>query len=87
MTNRKAGWALRMEYQDLLDKTKAMRSRIIKRAEELIKQYPDVKYGNMTVGEYQKFFSVTPMIALRIIELIEEHIASLHPHQQQKLFK
>ena len=87
MANRKSGKELRKEYQDLLDKTKAMQKRLVKRADEFIAKYPDVRYGNMTVGAYKKFFSITPMIALRIIELIEEHIASLHPHQQQKLFK
>jgi len=87
MANRKSGKDLRKEYQDLLDKTRAMQKRLVKRAGELVEQYPDVRYGNMTVGVYKKFFSMTPMIALRIIELVEEHIASLHPHQQQKLFK
>jgi hypothetical protein len=95
MSKRKSGKELRKEYQDLLDKTKAMQKRIVKRAEELIKEYPDVQYEKvrfknnepMTVGDYQRYYIITPKIGLRIIELVEAYIASLHPHQQQKLFK
>jgi len=83
---RKTGKELRKEYRDILDKTKAMQKRLIKRAEELVEQYPDVRYGEMTVGAYKKYFKITPSIALRIIELVEEHIVNKHPHQQGKLF-
>jgi hypothetical protein len=90
---RKSGKELRKDYQELLDKTKAMQKRFVKRAEELIKQYPDVPYGKsrwkddevMTIGDYKRYYVVTPSIALRIIELVEEHIANQHPHQQQNL--
>ena len=82
---RKSGKELRKDYQNLLDKTKAMQKRFYKRSDELIRQYPDVRYGDMTVGLYQTHYKMTPTIALRIIELVEEHIASLHPHQQQDL--
>ena len=92
---RKSGKDLRKEYQNLLDKTKAMQKRLIKRAEELIPQYPDVVYCNtpfkdadhMTVADYKHYYALTPMIALVIIEQIEQHIADQHPHQQQDLFK
>ena len=71
-----------------------MQKRLIKRAEELIPQYPDVVYIKnnfpdgkpLTVGQYKKSYRIDPMIALSIIELIEAHIARLHPHQQQDLF-
>ena len=91
---RKTGKQLRKEYRNLLDKTKAMQKRLIKRADELISQYPDVVYINnnfpdgkpLTVGEYKNGYRIDPMIALTIIETIEAHIASQHPHQQQNLF-
>ena len=94
MATRKTGKQLRKEYRDILDKTKAMQKRIVKRAKELIPQYPDVVYINnsfpdgkpVTVGEYKNGYRIDPMIALSIIEKIEAHIASLHPHQQQDLF-
>ena len=91
---RKTGKELRKEYRNLLDKTKAMQKRLIKRAEELIPQYPDVVYIKdsfpdgkpLTVGQYKKSYRIDPTIALSIIELIEQHIADQHPHQQQDLF-
>jgi len=94
MSSRKAGWALRKEYQDLLDKTKAMRKRIVKRAEELIKQHPDVLYCKkhpldndlISVSEYTRYFTLTPKAALSIIEAIEDWLADQHPHKQMKLY-
>lgn len=98
MANRKSGKELRKEYQGLLDKTKAMQKRLKKRAEDLIKQYPDVVYhedvfggvktgGVVTVSRYQQYYKITPMVALTIIEKIEQHIADQHPHQQTEMFK
>ena len=95
MANRKSGKDLRKDYRDLLDKTKAMQKRIVKRAEELIKQYPDVVYMkntfpngyDLTVSDYKKGYRIDPMIALSIIEKIEKHIADQHPHQQMNLYK
>lgn len=92
---RKTGKQLRKEYRDILDKTKAMQKRLIKRAEELIPQYPDVVYITntfpdgkpLTVGQYKKSYRIDPMIALSIIETIEAHIASQHLHQQGDLFE
>jgi len=92
MANRKSGKDLRKEYQDLLDKTKAMQKRLIKRADELVQQYPDVVYIKnnfptgkpLTVGQYQKGYRIAPQNALSIIEL---HIANQHPHQQLNLYK
>lgn len=93
MAKRKSGKDLRKEYQELLDKTKAMQKRFKKRADELIVQYPDVVYHKsqhnddeyLTVGDYKKFYQLTPAIALVIIEKIEEYIASQHPHQQSEI--
>ena len=95
MANRKTGKELRAEYREHLDKTKAMQRRFLKRADELIKRYPDVIYCKkvyhsdemITVSQYKRFYKITPQSALSIIEKIEEHIASLHPHQQLNMFK
>ena len=94
LATRKSGEDLRKDYHSLLDKTKTMRARIIKRADELIAQYPNtliqMQEGSdismTTVREYQKQNKVSVNDALNIIQAVEEHIASLHPHQQQKLF-
>jgi len=95
MTKRKSGKELRKDYKVLLDETKAIRKRIIKRAKELLKQHPDVPYGKKnawsdeisSVSEYMKSFVMTPQAGLNVIEKIEQWIADQHPHQQQKLFK
>ena len=95
MANRKSGKDLRKDYQNLLDKTKAMRKRIVKRAEELIKQHPDVPYAKknvweeelLSVKEYTKYFVLTPQAALSIIEAIEQWLADQHPHKQLNLYK
>lgn len=92
---RKTGIELLKDYRSLLAKTKAMQKRFGKRAEELISHYPDVVYSkgqfkdqdHMTVGDYQRYYVITPAIALTIIKKIEAHIASLHPHQQGDLFE
>ena len=92
---RKSGKELRTEYRDLLDKTKAMQKRLYKRASELVSQYPDVEFMKgrfpddppVSVSEFQRRFRVTPMNALNMIERIEAHIASQHPHKQLNIFK
>ena len=93
MATRKSGKDLRKDYRDLLDKTKAMQKRIVKRAEELVKQYPDVVYMkdtfpngyDLTVGDYKKGYRMDVQASLSIIETIEQHIADQHPHQQLKI--
>ena len=93
MENRKTGKELRKEYRDILDKDQAIRNQIIRRAEGLIKIYPDVKYMHslglgreLSVSEIQKVCMIDVNTGLDIIEKIEAHIASLHPHQQGNLF-
>jgi len=94
MATRKSGKDLRKDYRALLDKTKAMQKHIVKRAEELIKQYPDVPYGKknyfsdetISVSQYKKFYILTPQSSLSVIETIEQWLADQHPHQQQDLF-
>lgn len=91
---RKTGKDLRKEYRGLLDKTKALQTRIYNRAQELTKQYPDVVFMNagfpdekpITVSDYVGKYKLTPQTALSIIVSIEQHIADQHPHKQMKLY-
>jgi hypothetical protein len=93
MATRKSGKELRAEHKDLMVKTKALQKRIIKRAEELIAEYPAVPYGKakwknnevMTVGDYKRYYLITPKIALAIIEYVEQWIADQHPHKQTSI--
>ena len=45
--------------------------------------FKDKEY--VTVGDYQKYFRITPDIAIIIIEKIEKHIASQHQHTQTEI--
>jgi hypothetical protein len=89
-TKRMTAQDYRAEHKDLMVKTKALQKRIIKRAEELITEYPAVPYGKarwknnevLTVGDYKRCFRITPKIALAIIEFVEQWIADQHPHKQ-----
>jgi len=90
MSNRKTGKELRKEYLNLSIKTKALEQHIIERAEDLIVRYPHVRYSDamwqcdeyVTISSYKKYYAITPEIGLKMIELVEAYIASLHPHQQ-----
>ena len=92
-TKRMTGKDYRKEHKDLMDKTKALQKRIIKRAEELIAEYPAVPYGKakwkndevLTVGDYKRCFRITPKIALAIIEIVEQWLANQHPHKQTSI--
>jgi gas vesicle protein len=90
MDNKKSGKELRKDYQELLNKTKALENRIVKRAKNLTKQYPNVIYNKnnnrkLTVDYYNKTYIITPDIGLTIIESIEQWIADQHPHQQLEI--
>lgn len=88
---RKSGKELRKEYQNLLDNTKALESRIRNRAEALMTQYPDVIIGKIiTAKEFLDSWNVKNIDAIKcvgFIEKIEDHIAKQHPHQQKKMFE
>lgn len=92
-TKRKSGKELRKEYRGLLDRTKALRNRIVKRAEELIEQYPDVVYSvndfpvhrTVTVGDYKKYWRMDVNAAMNAIDKIEAHIESLQPYKQAEI--
>ena len=87
---RKSGKELRKEYQNLLDNTKALESRIKDRAEVLMTKYPDVLIGEITTaGEFLNHWDLDDIDAIKcvgFIEKIEHHIAKQHPHQQKKMF-
>ena len=87
---RKSGKELRKEYQNLLDKTKALESRIKDRAEVLMIQYPDVLIGEITTAkdflDVWDLNHIDTINCIGFIEKIEQHIADKHPHQQKKMF-
>ena len=84
----------RKEYTDISEKKKSIKARIRERTLNLCKRYPDVvldeingtKYtaGTMITLLPKNAFNVNRM--LEFMQIIEEHIDSLHPHQQQKMF-
>jgi hypothetical protein len=102
---RKNATDLTIEYLDLNRKVLACGARIEARAQELVKQYPDLNIKKDTTSDdmitTQQWFEIIDFHAstngtghadftvnsfLTLIKFIEDHIAGLHPHQQQKLF-
>ena len=87
---RKSGKELRKEYQGLLDKTKALESRIKNRAEVLMTQYPNVLIGEIiTAGDFIKGWdlnNIDAIYCIGFIEKIEQYIDDQHPHKQKKMF-
>lgn len=90
MEKRKSGKDLRKEYNNLLDKTKALESRIKDRAEQLMTQYPNVLIGEITTAkDFLENWDITltdTIGCIKIIEKIEDHIIKQHPYQQKKMF-
>lgn len=91
---RKTGKELRIEYQDLLDKTEALQKRIIKRAKDLATKYPDIvvaetvpNKGNVCTRAYANIENLNIVTAFSLIEIVEEYLASKHPHKQLKLYE
>ena len=89
---------LRKEYRSAQSKLHAVQAHIRARAFDLVKQYPDVVVGDLTTQEVFKTMLqyldinnnpdddfVMGKFTL-IIEVIEEHIASQHPHVQTTIF-
>jgi len=92
MTKRLTANDYRIELLDLRNKKEALEARIIKRAKEFIKQYPDVQvisngYRRVPacIKDYGTFEGYGVSDALLVIENIEKHLASIHPFKQSKI--
>ena len=72
----------RKELEDLHTQEKALRNRIVKRANDLIKKYPDVPIGKYTLKDYGTFEGYGVSDALYIIEVVEKYLVDQHPHKQ-----
>lgn len=85
----------RKEYDDAIQKVEAIKVRIRKRALDLTTRYPHVvieEHGNLKYDakDYNRMIGANLYTDvetfLQVIKLIEDYIASQHPHQQGKLF-
>ena len=90
---------LRKEYKSALSKLQAVQAHIRARAFDLMARYPEVMVGDLTAQDVYNTMVlyldthennpddtfVMDKFTL-IIEVIEEHIASLHPHVQTTLY-
>ena len=84
------------EYTEASLKVKAVEARIKERTLNLCKRYPDVDVRlskdstPATAKLYAEIIEDNPYyevsVMLKVMRKIEEHIDSLHPHQQQKMF-
>lgn len=81
------------QLDELKQEQKALENRICKRCKDLITKYPNITMGvidyvnapaaTVTTGDYLKNIERHGVKTwLELIETIEEHIASKHPHKQ-----
>jgi hypothetical protein len=91
-TKRKTANDYRIELFDIRQEKQALENRIIARAKELCKQYPDIWVllsgcvnANKT-GDFVKVEKLHVVTALNLIEFIEKELANQHPHKQLKLY-
>lgn len=83
-TKRMTSKDYRKELEDLLTQEKALKNRIVKRANDLLKKYPDVPIGMYTLKDYT-FEGYGISDSLFIIEAVEKYLADKHPHKQTKI--
>jgi hypothetical protein len=75
MCKRKSGKDLRKEFTTSLQKHNALYVRIVKRAEDLVEQFPNVPYGitTLTTSEFNETNTINVNSALNLIECIEKY--------------
>jgi len=86
---RKTAKDYRKEYNDICKQRDAFEARIIKRAKELCKLYPDIvvaedarKIHDTVTGDYVNIENLYTITALSLIEIVETELANKHPHKQ-----
>lgn len=92
---RKSAKDYRNEYQDLLDKTKALESRIKKRALDLCKKFPDIlinpNNNNIVTKRFYDIYkdgeNVQIEIYLKVIQDIEEYNAKQSGYVQTSMYE
>lgn len=76
MCTRKSGKVLRKQRDENIKKNKALDARIIKRAESLVKKFPDVQISvNLTTKGIVLQYGINVELALNLIECIEKYNA------------
>ena len=94
VSKRKTAKDYRKELEEISKEKTALENRIIERARNLCKQYPDIiiatnvhdKNENLTAKDFIKIENLHILTALSLIEVVEKHIADSHPHKQTKMF-
>jgi hypothetical protein len=88
---RKTSRDYKEELQDLRAKEKALDARIRKRCTEMIVQYPNISMGfigsnarekEIVTGDYRQIDKYSIDTIFMLMEIIEAHLASEHPHKQ-----
>jgi hypothetical protein len=88
---RKTAQDYRKELDDIKLQKKALEARIVARAKDLCKRYPDIWVllsghcnGNLT-ADFIKTEKLHVITALSLIEVIEKELAERHPHKQTSI--
>ena len=70
----------------------ALETRIVKRAKDLCKKYPDIVVAETTpnkgyiyTGVYSNIENLHVLTALSLIQIVEEELANRHPHKQTRI--
>ena len=88
---RKTGKDYRKELVDIKLQKKALEARIVARAKNLCKKYPDfwMCYGSNVnankTGDFANAKDLHILSALSLIEFIEKELADSHPHKQTSI--
>jgi len=96
MTKRLTAIDYRNQLKDLKAKEKALQARIRNRCKEMVQQYPDISMGfidyanapkkEVFTGSYKQFDRYDMDTIFELMEIIEAHLASEHPHKQLNLY-
>ncbi len=86
---RKTAKEYKKELEKISNEKQALEARIVKRAKDLCKQYPDIsiseRFALITTGQYLDIENLHVLTALALIEVIEEELANRHPHKQTRI--
>jgi len=97
MTKRLTAIDYRNQLKDLKAKEKTLQARIRNRCKEMVQQYPDVSMGvidyanapkkEVFTKDYLRNMDRHGMDTIfELMEIIEAHLASQHPHKQLNLY-
>jgi hypothetical protein len=93
-TIRKTSRDYKEDLADLKARQKALEARIRNRCRELVNKYPDLSMGiivnntsekELLTGDYKHINTYEMSTIFQLMEVVEAHLASMHPHKQTNI--